>query len=436
MHKVLRLVGEQCRLYQRKWQSSGPLATLDATGLAEVLSTLVDRHLVLREADGTLSVHPAVRDYFAGLTAAADRGFWHHLIGDQLISLVQKPGLRLPEDQATLDLSEEAIAHAMESGRPEKAWHLYVNVLGGHRHLAWKLGEMARGLRILRGFDPCPDRWALGWYLRAMGELEAAYVQNPLPYFRADIRLLQGRLPEVEAEGDTGRAEIAAFLMGRTIRTPPDLLGCAIPMAQVLLYQGRAGRALRVAESEDVYEMTGWNDDRSRGRLLRAEAASRMDDRESMTRSLDDAARWVLHSGSMEHLCLYHLVRARIARRAGDFDVGQLALDEGLRVARHCGFWLYQVELLCEQAERQLAGSADTAAVRSAREACELASSADCQFLWGFAEAGELLGRALLACGRVGDARAALEKTLATRLHIGDHLRVEQTEALMRSLPG
>ena len=93
---------------------------------------------------------------------AADRGSWHHLIGDQLISLVQRPGLRLPEDQATLDLAEEAIAHAMESGRPEKAWNLYVNVLGGHRHLAWKLGEMARGLRILRGFDPCPDRWALG----------------------------------------------------------------------------------------------------------------------------------------------------------------------------------------------------------------------------------------------------------------------------------
>jgi hypothetical protein len=434
-HKVLRLVGEQCRLYQRKWQSSGPLATLDATGLTAVLSKLVDRHLVLREADGTVSVHPAVRDYFAVVTTAADRGFWHHLIGDQLISLVQRPGRRLPEDQATLDLAEEAIAHAVESGRPEKAWHLYVNVLGGHRHLAWKLGEMARGLRILQGFDPCPDRWALGWYLRAMGELEAAYEHNPLAYFRADIRLLQGRLPEVEAEGDTGRAEIAAFLMGRVTRTPPDLLGCAIPMAQVLLYQGRAGQAQRVAEPEDVYDMTGWNDDRARGRLFRAEAASRLDDRTTATRSLDDAARWVLHSGSMEHLCLYHLVRARIARRDGDFEVTQLAVEEGLRVARHCGFWLYQVELLCEQAELQLAGSCDTGAVRSAREAFDLASSPDCQFLWGGAEAGHLLGRALFACGRVAEARAALERTLAIRHHIEDS-RAEQTEALLRSLPG
>src|SRR5262249_26423361 len=154
-HRALRLVGEQCRLYQRKWQSSGPLATLDAAAMRQALSNLVDRHLVLREADGTLSVHPAVRDYFAGLTAADDRGLWHHLIGDQLISLVQRPGLRPPEDPATLDLAEEAVAHALGSGRPEKAWHLYVHVLGGHRHLAWRLGEMARGLRILRGFEPC-----------------------------------------------------------------------------------------------------------------------------------------------------------------------------------------------------------------------------------------------------------------------------------------
>src|SRR5262249_48623792 len=158
-----------------------------------------------------------------------------------------------------------------------------------------------------------------------------------------------------------------------------------------------------------------WNDDRARARLYRAEAASRTGDRASMARSLDDAARWVLHSGSMEHLCLYHLVRARIAGRTGDLTVARLAVDEGLHIARPCGFGLYQVELLCEQAEQQLADSSDTQAVRSAREAFELASSPDCRFLWGAAEAGHLLGSALLACGRVADARAALERTLTIR---------------------
>ena len=152
-----------------------------------------------------------------------------------------------------------------------------------------------------------------------------------------------------------------------------------------------------------------------------------------MAQSLDDAARWVLHSGSMEHLCLYHLVRGRIARRAGDVSVARAAIDEGLHVARQCGFRLYEVELLCEQAELELAGSCDTLAVRSARAAYELASSPDCLFVWGAAAAGHLLGGALLACGRVDDARAALEATVATRRLLGD-IGAEQTEALLRSI--
>jgi hypothetical protein len=112
--------------------------------------------------------------------------------------LWERPGLRLPTDQAALNLVEEAISHATRAGQAEKALKLYTQVLGGHRHLAWKLGEIARGLRIIRGFSPCPDRWALGWYLRALGELEDAFEQHTLPFFRADIRLLQGRLTEVE----------------------------------------------------------------------------------------------------------------------------------------------------------------------------------------------------------------------------------------------
>ena len=214
-------------LYQQKWQSSGPLATLDAPALERALSDLVDRHLVLREADGTLSVHPAVRDYFAGLATAAERGFWHHLIGDHFISLVRRPGRRLPEDQATLDLVEEAIAHALESGRPEKAWDLYVNVLGGHRHLAWKLGEMARGPADPPRLRPVPGPLGAWLVPPRDGRAGRGLQQNPLPYFRADVRLLQGRLPQVEAEGDLGRTEIAAFLMGRTTRLPADPLGCA-----------------------------------------------------------------------------------------------------------------------------------------------------------------------------------------------------------------
>ena len=217
-HLVLKRVNELCGLYQRKWQSSGPLSTLDAEALRQALNRLVDRHLALREPDGSLSVHPAVRDYFRQLETASEQGFWHRLIHEHLLSLVRRPGMRLPTDKAALDLVEEAISHAHQAGEYAEALQLYNHVLGGHRHLAWKLGEMARGLRIIARFDPCPDRWALGWYLRALGELERAYEQNNLPFFRADIRLLQGRLSEVSREADPARAEVARFLMELRVR--------------------------------------------------------------------------------------------------------------------------------------------------------------------------------------------------------------------------
>jgi hypothetical protein len=292
---------------------------------------------------------------------------------------------------------------------------------------------MGRGLRILRAFDPCPDRWALGWYLRAMGELGAAYQHNPFPYFRADVRLLQGRLPEVELEGDPARTAIAEFLMGRTNQLPPSPLGCVIPAVQLLLYQGCTMGAAMTIEPEQVYEFIGWEDDRSRCRLIWADAACRADTLVETRRRLETAARWVLHSGSMEHLCLYHLVRSRIAKQAGEIPIGQLAVDEGLHIARQCGLGLYLVELLCAQAELFLVSGEPEAAEQSAGEAACLASSNECQFLFGVAEAGHLLGRALATLDRMSEARTILEEVRSIRLRTGDQ-RKAQTDALLDSI--
>src|SRR5579864_9506188 len=88
-HFVLRRVRELCKLYQQKWTLAGPLATLDAAELHTVLASLAGRHLVLREADGSVSVHPAVRDHFGRL--AASEASWHDLIREQLVTLVHKP---------------------------------------------------------------------------------------------------------------------------------------------------------------------------------------------------------------------------------------------------------------------------------------------------------------------------------------------------------
>jgi tetratricopeptide (TPR) repeat protein len=429
-HVALQNVREQCKALQRKWSLAGPLAALDRAELLHVLQNLVDRHLIVRESDGTFSVHPAVRDHFGRLGSSADREAWHDFLRDKMLSLVQQPGRQLPHKPATLDLVEETIYHALQAGRTREAAELFDRALGGLRHLGWKLGEMARGVRILRGFPECPDRWALGWFLRALGEYKEALALNPLPYFRADIRLLQGRLPHVAAEGDETRTAIAAFLMGRTKELPPDRLGCAIPPIQLLLYQGQFHRLGPFGIFAELYQDIGWQGERARTQLLLAEAARHLGDLPGATASLQAAYTWVVHSGSIEHLCLLHLVQARLARSQGEGEKAQRAASAGIHLARQCGLGLCLIELLCEQAEICLARADAPAAEHVAAAALERAQSPDCQFLWGAADAGHLLGLALYQQGQPDRARRFLKRALARR-RVLKHPRMEQTRRLL-----
>jgi hypothetical protein len=75
------------------------------------------------------------------------------------------------------------------------------------------------------------------------------------------------------------------------------------------------------------------------------------------------------------------------------------------------------------------------AAEHSARAAVEIASAAECQYQWGAAKAGHLLGRSLAAQDRRTEAHAILEMILSLRERIGDP-RVIQTEALLKEVSG
>jgi hypothetical protein len=158
-----------------------------------------------------------------------------------------------------------------------------------------------------------------------------------------------------------------------------------------------------------------------------------MGDAANARRSLETAARWIMHSGSVEHLCLYHLVQARVSKRANQPEAAQPAVDEGLHIARRCGLGLYQVELLCVQADLLLSGSQEVGAEHSAREALRLATLPESHFIWGAVEAGHLLGQSLVAQRRVEEARPILEKVLSRRLRIGDP-RATLTQALMDAI--
>jgi hypothetical protein len=433
MHIALGRVRELCRLLQRKWSLAGCLTPLDLSGMRQVLDGLVNRHLVLREANGSFSVHPAVRDHFYRVATTAESGSWHDILRQQLITLAKRPGHSLPEDSTSLDLVEEAIYHALEAGRHKEAQDLYQNVLGGLRHLAWKLGEMARGLRILRQFQPCPDPWSLAWFLRALGEFKEAYLHNNFPYFRADILLLQGRLPRVAAEREDTRTAIAAFLMGKTTALPSQPLGAAIPRDQLFLYSGRFSKIQQLNLLDDFYHEIGWEGDRARCLLIMAETAARQGDGQLGRKHLEAASRWILHSGSVEHLCLMQLVKSRMERLAGENIMGQRAVEEGLKLALQCGLGLYLIELLCEQAQVLLVQYQAAQAESAAREAWRLASDADCQFAWGAAEAGQILGQALYAKQEFTEARSVLIETLELRRRIG-HPKIIETQRLLEQV--
>ncbi|MCI0355051.1 MAG: hypothetical protein L0099_08440, partial [Acidobacteria bacterium] len=320
---------------------------------------------------------------------------------------------------------EEAIFHAQAAGRADEAQWLYNQVLGGLRHLAWKLGEMARGLRILRSFQPCPERWDLAWYLRALGEFDEARACCELPYFQADILLMQGRLPEVAAVGDSTRTPVAAFLMGMTKELPPDQLAGAIPRQQILLYLGRLDRVWPATHLENLYHEIGWEGDRARCQLLLAEAARRQGDEAKCGQYLDAASVWILHSGSVEHLCLLHLIRSRFARLRNEQTFWQRQMppteaEHGLRLAAQCGLGLCHIELLCEHAEIMLHNGNPPEAEQAAREALRRASAPECQFMWGAAHAGHLVGQALCLQGRIHEARDFLREALHLRCRIGD----------------
>jgi len=126
------------------------------------------------------------------------------------------------------------------------------------------------------------------------------------------------------------------------------------------------------------------------------------------------AARWILHASSQEHLCILHLVRARLANDGGRHSEAGSALFEGLEVARACRFGIYLIDLLNESARLNLYLRKPEAAEKAAREARDLAGAGEFGYIWGEALAVHYLHHALKARG--------LERRAARLLSAHRHL--------------
>jgi len=139
--------------------SGTALANLDAGQLKEKLDWLARMQIVEESNPSSVStpgsipstvysIHPAVRDGFLSGISREDRVTSHEAIRKGLeVSLGSAPGGK-PSDRATLDLLEEIVHHALETGNVRVAWEIYQNRLGGCRNLIAGLNDYVRAARV------------------------------------------------------------------------------------------------------------------------------------------------------------------------------------------------------------------------------------------------------------------------------------------------
>jgi hypothetical protein len=392
------------------------------------------------------------------------------------VTLRLRPGSAFPENPALLDALEEVIYHTARSGNEAEAYQLYENRLGGRDHLGKVIGEFARGARILRYFRVCPNDLDLAWYLRGVGDLRASFelLSRVRPIWSRAVLCLQGFLPRVLSDlvGWEHSRVAAAFLMGRPEALDPrfDLgWGEALVNADIPLMKGELARA-RALAAADLKAFKGASThvpEQVRTRLVLAEVERRGGDTETAVTALECEAPWIFRSGSVEHLCLYHLIRSRVLADRGAFEAADLESREGLILARQCGLGLAHVDFLNLRGRlalvraRAVPDPADPqreaflkAAARSALGALngivtedgDPASQSDlplgelvafgarhpeCRYAWGAADALALLGEVRAEQGDPSHARDALSQAVGLQSALR-HPDLARSEALLR----
>jgi len=190
--------------------------------------------------------------------------------------------------------------------------------------------------------------------------------------------------------------------------------GCWHTLLLARLGQNDEATRLTEANKRLCIELFG-DENQDNINFVLADLACERHDLDAASQLLDAAHEWAIARDAKEPLCWAALVRARLEQRHED---ARRALEDGLRIARDCGFGIYHVDLLLERARRALdEGDADAAladadaaladvdtalfaGVRPPEESGlpELLAATDpeCGYAWGEAEGRHLRGEALL----------------------------------------
>jgi transcriptional regulator with XRE-family HTH domain len=136
-------------------------------------------------------LHPFLRAHFASLldVPAAEL---HARARDALASSLDGKAEGPFAEVALLDRYETLFVHTLASGDVARAYELYVRSLGGFENLGLRLGEMSRGLRVVRAFTGANDAidarlaadlranlaYEWGLYASALGDLKTARTRH------------------------------------------------------------------------------------------------------------------------------------------------------------------------------------------------------------------------------------------------------------------
>ncbi len=204
---------------------------------------------------------------------------------------------------------------------------------------------------------------------------------------------------------------------------------------------GRSEEATRLTDAnKDILGSLGQqHQDIPKCNLILADLARAHHDLDTARQFLDAAHEWAIARDAKETLCWAALVRTRLERNMArgssvdgaphvPYDDARRAVEDGLRIARDCGFGIYHIDLLLLRARLALEKGAATTANAdvdialfkgvSPQEESGLpkllaATDPECGYAWGEAEGRQLRAESLLhqaawllACGDFAPARA------------------------------
>jgi tetratricopeptide (TPR) repeat protein len=483
---VRRSLLEAICLGEGKGGDGGLLAARRPMELRAILGQLEKLRLVERvprppgagsPSESVFMLHAVIKDYFYHRLLRRGAASVHASIRDYLASA---PMIDRPKTDEELGLVEELIHHTRRVGQMREAFVMYGDRMDSYEYLGERLGEHARGARILRGFfvdgdvarpyPGVPQSSAaedLGLYLVKLGELDAAAACHGVSAGSRDalrnlfkVRLLQGRLPEAKgialnpiadasrrpyssrAEVDLGDAAssedpyLAAVctLLGKIKQARAIFTRCSeklespytlmhgldtVYYGDFLLRTGELGEVRRISERAlDFCERAGSYNTAARFRLLLAEASRLRGERGLALQHFEAVLKFAELSGWQEAVAATHLAAGR-AHLHVDLEAASSAVESGIRIAERCGFGVLGIDLLVLRAEIQLA-CGDERAEATSRQALRLATEESCAYAWGQADASDALGRILIARGNPADARAMLRLALTQREELED----------------